>query len=68
MPILNEIPYPVNPPVSKNYFLNYSRVDANPPHPNIKVEVVAHEAVVNSREPSQPNPGYNEGFVVRSAG
>ena len=47
--------------------MDYSRVEANPPHPYIKVEAVAHEAVVNYREPSQPNPGYNEGFVVRSA-
>ena len=30
------------------------------------MEEVAHEAVVNYREPTQPNPGYNEGFVVRS--
>ena len=30
--------------------LDDSRVEANPPHPNIKVEVVAHEAVVNYRE------------------
>jgi hypothetical protein len=28
---------------------------------------VAHEAVVNYREPTQPNPGYNEADVVRSA-
>ncbi|MGB3862706.1 MAG: hypothetical protein WA915_11520 [Candidatus Aminicenantaceae bacterium] len=34
--------------------LDYSRVEANPPHPNIKVEAVAHEAVVNYREPTQP--------------
>ncbi len=47
--------------------LDYSRVEANPPHPYKKVEAVAHEAVVNYREPTQPNPGYNEGFVVRSA-
>ncbi|MEE9501481.1 MAG: hypothetical protein V3V48_05365 [Candidatus Aminicenantaceae bacterium] len=46
--------------------LDYSRVEANPPHPYIKVEAVAHEAVVNYREPTQPNPGYNEGFDVRS--
>jgi len=26
--------------------MNYSRAEANPPHPNIKVEAVAHEAVV----------------------
>jgi hypothetical protein len=30
-------------------------------------EVVAHEAVVNYREPSQPNPGYNEAAVERLA-
>jgi len=29
------------------YCLDYSRVEANPPHPYIKVEAVAHEAVVN---------------------
>ena len=54
--------------ISQRLILDYSRVEANPPHPNIKVEAVAHEAVVYYREPSQPNPGYNEGFVVRSAG
>jgi hypothetical protein len=32
-----------------------------------KGKAVAHEAVVYYREPSQPNPGYNESFVVRSA-
>ncbi len=48
--------------------LDYSRVEANTPHPNIKVEEVAHDAVVIYSEPSQPNPGYNEDFVVRSAG
>jgi hypothetical protein len=32
-----------------------------------KGEAVAHEAVVIYRKPTQPNPGYNEGFVVRSA-
>ncbi|MGB3862183.1 MAG: hypothetical protein WA915_08855 [Candidatus Aminicenantaceae bacterium] len=37
--------------------MDCSRVDANPPHPNIKVEAVAHEAVVNYRELSQPIPG-----------
>ncbi|MGB6864830.1 MAG: hypothetical protein WBE11_04005 [Candidatus Aminicenantaceae bacterium] len=47
--------------------MDYSRVEANPPHPFTKVEEVAHEAVVNYREPSQPNPGYNEADVVRSA-
>jgi hypothetical protein len=30
--------------------MDYSRVEANPPHPNIRVEAVAHEAVVNYRE------------------
>jgi len=30
--------------------MDYSRVEANPPHPNYKVEAVAHEAVVNYRE------------------
>jgi hypothetical protein len=30
--------------------LDYSRVEANPPHPFTKVEAVAHEAVVNYRE------------------
>ncbi|MEE9502546.1 MAG: hypothetical protein V3V48_10760 [Candidatus Aminicenantaceae bacterium] len=30
-------------------------------------KAVAHEAVVNYREPTQPNPGCNEDFVVRSA-
>jgi len=41
--------------------LDYSRVEANPPHPNIKVEEVVHEAVVNYREGA-----YNEADVVRS--
>jgi hypothetical protein len=27
--------------------MDYSRVKANPPHPNIRVEAVAHEAVVS---------------------
>ena len=31
-------------------FLDYLRIEASPPHPYIKVEVVAHEAVVNYRE------------------
>jgi len=44
--------------------MDYSRTEANPPHPYIKV-AVAHEAVVNYREPSQPNPGYNEADAVR---
>ena len=48
--------------------MDYSRVEANPPQPYIKVEAVAYEVVVNYREPSQPNPGYNEDFVVNSAG
>ena len=30
--------------------MDYSRAEANPPHPNIKVEEVAHEAVVIYRE------------------
>jgi hypothetical protein len=30
--------------------MDNSRTEANPPHPNIKVEEVAHEAVVNYRE------------------
>ena len=30
--------------------MDYSRVEANPPHPNIKDEAVAHEAVVFYRE------------------
>ncbi|GAG39244.1 unnamed protein product [marine sediment metagenome] len=38
--------------------LDYSRVEANPTHPNNKVKEVAHGAVVNYREPTQPNPGY----------
>jgi hypothetical protein len=29
-------------------------------------EEVAYEAVVNYREPTQPNPGYNETDAVRS--
>jgi hypothetical protein len=29
-------------------------------------EEVAHEAVVNYREPTQPNPGCNEADAVRS--
>ncbi|MGB3861812.1 MAG: hypothetical protein WA915_06985 [Candidatus Aminicenantaceae bacterium] len=40
--------------VRKEYDLNYSRVEANPPHPNNKVEAVAHEAVVIYCEPTQP--------------
>jgi hypothetical protein len=32
------------------------------------VDAVAHEDVVNYFEPTQPNPSYNEGFVVRSVG
>ncbi|MGB6338798.1 MAG: hypothetical protein WBF32_03410, partial [Candidatus Aminicenantaceae bacterium] len=48
--------------------LDYSRTEANPPHPYNKVEEVAHEAVVNYREPTQPNPGYNEADVVRWVG
>jgi len=30
--------------------LDYSRAEANPPHPFTKVEAVAHEAVVNYRK------------------
>jgi len=30
--------------------MDYSRTEANPPHPNIKVEEVAHEAVVDYRK------------------
>jgi hypothetical protein len=30
--------------------MDYSRIDANPPHPFTKVEAVASEAVVNSPE------------------
>jgi len=30
--------------------LDYLRVEANPPHPYIKVEAVAHEDVVNYLE------------------
>ena len=29
-------------------------------------KAVAHEAAVNYREPTQPNPGYNEADVGRS--
>jgi hypothetical protein len=46
--------------------MNYSRADTDPPHPFTNVEAVAHEDVVNYLEPTQPNPSYNEGFVVRS--
>ena len=48
--------------------LDYSRVEANPPHPNNKVEEAAHEAVDVYCEPTQPNPGCNETDAVRSAG
>ena len=34
--------------------LDYSRTEVNPPHPYKKVEAVAHEAVDNYREPTQP--------------
>jgi hypothetical protein len=37
--------------------LNYPRVEANPPHPNNKVEASAHKDVVVHFEPTQPNPG-----------
>jgi hypothetical protein len=30
--------------------MDYSRTEANPPHPYNKVEEVAHETVVNYRE------------------
>jgi hypothetical protein len=30
--------------------MDYSRIEANPPHPYSKVEEVANEAVVNYRE------------------
>jgi hypothetical protein len=30
--------------------MDYSRTEANPPHPYIKVEAVAYEAVVNYSE------------------
>jgi hypothetical protein len=30
--------------------IDYSRTKANPPHPNNKVEEVAHEVVVNYHE------------------
>jgi hypothetical protein len=45
--------------------LDYSRTKANPPHPYIKVEEVAREALVNCREPTQANPGYKEADAVR---
>jgi hypothetical protein len=32
-----------------------------------KGEEVAHEDVVNDFEPTQPNPGCNEGYAVRLA-
>jgi hypothetical protein len=46
--------------------MDYSRAEANPPHPYKKVEEVAHEVVVNYYEPTQPNPSYNEADAVRS--
>ncbi|MGB3863243.1 MAG: hypothetical protein WA915_14280 [Candidatus Aminicenantaceae bacterium] len=46
--------------------MDYSRTEANPPHPYNKVEEVAHEAVVNYREPTQPNPGYTDADAMRS--
>jgi len=36
----------MNPPATLRYNLDYSRVEANPPHPYNKVEAVAHEVVV----------------------
>jgi hypothetical protein len=36
--------------VNPNIILNYSRAEANPPHPFTKVEAVAHEDVVFYRE------------------
>ncbi len=53
--------------MSELNYLNYLRVEANPSHPYIKVKAVAHEAVVIYCEPPHPNPGTNEGFVVRLA-
>ncbi len=52
---------------NNRFILDYSRVEANPPHPNNNVEEVAHEAVVVYCEPTQPNPGCNETDAVRSA-
>jgi hypothetical protein len=45
--------------------MDYSRTKANPPHPYIKVEEVAHEVVVYYYEPTQPNPSYYEADAVR---
>jgi hypothetical protein len=36
--------------------MDYSRTEANPPHPNKNVEEVAHEAVVNYREWATTKP------------
>ncbi len=36
--------------------LDYLRVEANPPNPNIKVDKVAHDAVVNYREWATTKP------------
>jgi len=47
--------------------LGHSRAEANPPHPNIKVEASVHEDVVVHFEPTQPNPNRNEADAVRSA-
>ena len=41
------IPYPSQLPLLAKA---YSRAEANPPHPNINAEAVAHEAVVIYRE------------------
>jgi hypothetical protein len=46
--------------------MDYSRTEATPPHPYIKVKEVAHEVVVNYYEPTQPNPSYNEADAVRN--
>jgi ribosomal protein S17E len=46
--------------------MDYSRTEANPPHPFKKVMKVAHEVIENYYEPTQPNPGYNEADAVRS--
>jgi hypothetical protein len=55
-----------NPGTPKSIYLDHSRTEANPPHPFTKVEAVAHEEVMRDLEPTQPNPGCNEGFAARS--
>jgi hypothetical protein len=35
--------------------MDYSRTEANPPHPFTKVEALVYEDVVNYLEPTQPN-------------